>query len=451
MLAHTQTRTALVVSLAMLTAALVFSRPAFAGDNSASAATPEDCQSVAIPHEIVFQGKKLMENPDIDAPELQRANALIDAQCLEQADALQGAYATAHPDDYRVSFIRARAYWHLGMRSMAESILNSQIRVQPNFPSALRLLATMKLEDQDYLGAQALLDQVEKQQPTDLWAFMYRLRIEAALTPSPSTLRTLGAILQDREFPDKVHKDALSIAMTGLNGVPQSERDALFRAAMKSGDVDDCALYTQALDIIEARHDAAAGAALIEENLRKSNTCLGTPPVRTLLAEAYLLEAAQAGPGPNKANAKLVQQALDALGGDLTPVAQRVAPRSFLTPVLPFLTGHVDHQALDGYGKTLICAGVIYLNPVLVKEELDSGANPNGRCEADSLVLAVLHQVTNEKVMERQQLLRLLLTRGARVEGIDYCSSPDDGDCYKVLLPILRDFNTRRSASAQSF
>jgi hypothetical protein len=59
--------------------------------------------------------------------------------------------------------------------------------------------------------------------------------------------------------------------------------------------------------------------------------------------------------------------------------------------------------------------------------------------------------VTNEKVMERQQLLRLLLTRGARVEGIDYCSSPDDGDCYKVLLPILQDFNTRRSASAQSF
>lgn len=448
MTGRTRTCIAIAASLLMLADTAVFCRYALAADTLV-AAESEHCGSVSLPHEINFQGMRLMENPDIDAPDLQRANVLIDARCFAQADALQGAYATTHPDDYRVSFVRARAYWNLGMRPMAESILTSQIRVQPNFSSAIRLLAGIKLEDQDYLSAQSLLAQVEKQQPTDLWAFMYRLRIEAALTPSTSTIKTLGAVLQDKDFPEKVHKDAVQIAMYGLNGIAQSERDALFRAALESGHVDECALYSQADELIELRHDVAAGAALIEEYQRRTGSCVASPPIQALLAEAYLLEAAKLGPAPNRANAKLLRQAVDVLDGNLTPVAQRAAARIMLLPVLPFLKGHVDHRALDTYGRSLICSGVTSLNPDFVKEELDSGADPNGSCDTDSLVLAVLHQVTNDKVAERQQLLRLLLSRGARVEGIDYCSSPDDGDCYKVLLPILKEFETRRAASAQ--
>jgi hypothetical protein len=450
MTAHSRTFTATAASLLILAGTLVFCRTTLAAGPLAFDAASEHCESASMPHEIVFQGRKLMENPDIDAPDLQRANALIDVKCFATADALQGAYATAHPDDYRVAFIRARAYRNLGMTDMAESILVSQIAVRPNFASALRLLAAMKLENHDYRGAQLLLDQVEKEQPTDLWAFMYRLRIEAALTPSASTIKALGAILQDKDFPDKVRKDAVQIAMYGLNFTPQSERDALFRLALDSGDVDGCAVFGQASDIIEMRHDAAAGAALIEEYERKSAPCADDPPIHDLLAEAYLLEAAKLGPGPNHANAKLVKQALDALGGTLTPIAQRAAARIFLVPVIPFLKGHVDHQALDEYGLTLACAGVVYRNPDFLKEELDSGADPNGNCKTDTLVSALLYQVGGDKVAERQQILRLLLSRGARIEGVEFCSSPDNGDCYKVLLPILQEFKARRAATEKS-
>ena len=44
------------------------------------------------------------------------------------------------------------------------------------------------------------------------------------------------------------------------------------------------------------------------------------------------------------------------------------------------------------------------------------------------------------RVEERQAVLRLLLEYGAPVEGLEYCASPNNGDCSIALLRTLREF-----------
>jgi hypothetical protein len=52
--------------------------------------------------------------------------------------------------------------------------------------------------------------------------------------------------------------------------------------------------------------------------------------------------------------------------------------------------------------------------------------------------------------MERQEMVRELLSRGASVEGMADSCKPGDGDCAIVLLPILKEFEARRAASRTS-
>ena len=198
------------------------------------------------------------------------------------------------------------------------------------------------------------------------------------------------------------------------------------------------------------RNDSRAAALMIEEYLRKCGGCVATPLIRTLLAEAYLLQAAQIAPVPAKANAKLFREAEEALGGDLTPLARRAAARPNLVPIIPFLQGNVDHKVIDENGETVICSAVSALNADLVKEELNGGADPNGSCEQTSLLMLVLYKATNAHVPERQSIVRVLLQRGARDEGIKFCESRDNGDCSAVLLPILKEFDDERARSRRS-
>jgi hypothetical protein len=86
----------------------------------------------------------------------------------------------------------------------------------------------------------------------------------------------------------------------------------------------------------------------------------------------------------------------------------------------------------------------------MVREELDNRADPNGTCDGKSLVMSVLLKATNQHVSERQDILRWLLVRGARVEGLEFCASHDNGDCAQVLLPILQEFQDRRRKARES-
>jgi hypothetical protein len=172
-----------------------------------------------------------------------------------------------------------------------------------------------------------------------------------------------------------------------------------------------------------------------------------------LLAEAYLLEAAVAAPGPGSANASLVAKARDALGGNLAPVAMHIASIPDLERLIPFIRGFVDPQAVNEYGSSALCAAVRAFNPPMVKEALLEHADPNSNCNGsgtDTVLRTILLTATQKHVTERQEMVRELLSRGARVEGMADSCKPGDGDCAVVLLPILKEFEARRAANRTS-
>jgi hypothetical protein len=407
------------------------------------------CSSVQSGKPIKFEGRTLIETPDLP-PELRQVNAFISVNCLKRAQQLQEAFVAAHPEDYTVTFLNARLSWGFGSQPRAKAIGNAVLHQHPDFSSMLVLMASLAVDEKDYERAQKMLDRVDQLQPDDLWAYIDRLRLEADLIPTPATFKRMRAILDNTEFP-LIARQTLYGDLRYMQGTTDADRDELFAAMMAKPDTaKDCVLARQAMEVIEFRHDPQTGARLIEDNVRRSSPCVATPLVRTLLAEAYLLEAAKIAPAPTEQNATLVREAKDAMGGNLTALAHRAAlSPGLLDPIAPFLHRAVDSQG-DGSDEqtTIICEAVEAVNPVMVKEELENGANPNGKCDhAPSLVKHILMTVTTEKVAQRQSILRSLLEHGARVDGLDYCASHGNGDCSQTLLPILREFDQRRAST----
>jgi tetratricopeptide (TPR) repeat protein len=429
---------------------LVLIAVGFSPTGTAATASPypkvsEDrCASVKAGGEIHFRNRLLVETPDITAPELRRANALLSAKCFEQAEAALQAFAAAQPDDYRIHFLYARSAWIYGNRDRAEAIASAALRQHPQFASMKVLLASMRVDDQDFKKAQQWLDEVEAAQPNDLWAYIDRLRIDAQVLPSRDVALTLRDIVADAAFPPSARQQAAAAAKY-MPGVTEPMRDEIFKAQMADGaGGDDCTLAMQAVELIEGRDDPAAGAAILETYIKQSRFCLATPLVRTMLAEAYLMQAAKISAAPSSKTQRLVQQAHAVLHGDLTPVAQRAAVRPTLAALIPYLRKSVDPLQIDEAGRNVLCNAVLALNAPMVKAELERGADPSARCEGDSLVMHVLLTATTDKVAERQKVLRHLLEHRAPVEGLEFCAHPDNGDCRFVLLPILQEFAARK-------
>jgi hypothetical protein len=414
--------------------------------------TNSHCKAVKDAGLIVFRGRQLIETPDITEPELRRANVAISTRCFELSDSLLQTFAATHPDNYHVFFLHARFMWVNGNRERAEAIANNVLRGHPEFTSAKVLLASMAIDDHDYKRADQLLDEIERRQPTDLWAYIDRLRVDAQLTPSSKTLDVLRSIISDARFPPNARQQAAITARYEMPGLTQDMRDAIFDQQMATNSPNaDCVLASQAESVIELRQDPVAGAKLIEKYLRKDDDCVATPLVRTLLAEAYLWQAAKLAAMPTAANQDLIKKAGDALDGDFNPVAQRFAFRPFLAPVWPLIKDSINIEQPDDNGLTVLCNSVLATNVAAVTAALDAGANPNAHCDDRSQVQHILFKATQEKVTERQQVLHVLLERGAKVEGLEFCASRNNGDCYQVLLPILQEFERQRAATRATF
>jgi hypothetical protein len=426
-----------------LLAAILLSAPA---TRAAEPAGGGRCAAVKAGGPIRAATRKLLETPDIRAPELRRANALLSARCFEQVDEVLQAYASAHPDDYRIFFIHARYAWITDQRSRAEAMATTATHQHPDFTSMKVLLASMAIDDHDYVRAQRLLDQVEAAHPDDLWAYLDRLRIEADVMPSPKLARALRDIVANPDFPPNARQQAADIA-GNLRGTTPAERDVLFTLQMEDGaTADDCVLARHAIERIEFRGDPKGGAAELEHYLERSQFCLATPLIRTVLAEAYLLQAAGPPSSPPEIVERLRNQALAVLQGDLTPLAERVALRTNLSAVIPLLGNDYDLSDVDDVGRTLLCTAVVTLNAPMVEAVLARGADPSAPCEGRSPVGYLVLDLSTAHVTERQQIVRRLLEHGAAPEGIETCSKPEHVACKNVLLPVLQEFANRRPA-----
>jgi tetratricopeptide (TPR) repeat protein len=253
--------------------------PAASAAAETGAPSPAECAQARSGGPILFEGRTLLETPDITESELRRANALLSAHCFEKAIDILEDFSRRNPDDYHVLFLRARLKWIFNNRPFAQTLIEAALRNHPEFSSAKILLASMYIDDHDFPAAARLLDDVERSHPDDLWAYIDRLRIEAAVAPEQSTADTVVAIMHDSQFPPNARAQALHIVQFELSGLTPSQRDrALASVAEDRSVMTECALSQEAQALIELSNDPRAGEQLIQRYVGKSRPCEHADP-----------------------------------------------------------------------------------------------------------------------------------------------------------------------------
>lgn len=399
------------------------------------------CASVTVSAPVKFRDRTLVEIPDITEPGLRLANQLMSSGCFVRAVDQLEAVLKADPGNMHAKYVIARMTWMLLGTSPAEQALNKTLEAHPDFASAKVLLAGIRFGQNKLDESAALLDAAEARSPTDLWAYLGRLRLEAMRSPSADLRARLMEILRNPGFPPNAREGAGQI----VELLPQDakQHEELLRARL---DIDSnidmaCKASELAFWLSEAQGRFADVITLLESPRAQQGNCLGLMRNRTLLGQAYLMEAAKISAGPSPANAHLVKKADQLLNGDYTSIAAHAQSRPQYEKLKPFLQAYVQPDEQDAHGVTRLCQAISQFNVAVVREQLDAGADVNGRCRGESLVGSLVFMAIVNRDDERREMMRALLEHGAPVTNIESCRNRNNGgDCFEVLLPLMEKY-----------
>ena len=454
-------------SRSMVAAMRAFCFVAIAGLTSAASAADQgnfdkskSCLSgLDIRQTVEFQGQELRVAPDLDAPELRKIDAVIDrAECLNVGAQLLAQYAEKNPDDYRVLFLKGRMEFMTVGYEPAVPMLEKAIQEHPTFSSAKVLLASIALFQFKYDVARPLLNDLSRESPNDLWAFIDRQKLALFSDDGRSSARKiLLAIMRNSSFPSAARESA-GYALTEQGIGSDAERESAYRELLQ---IPTKSTYREkALDFAPYLIETPGGRYSEARTVLKPIFNPGNPsdPVNVFMAEAWLLEASSIDPTPTPRNKTQRDAALVAVDGDFSNVNARIAARPYLARINPFLRIAVDPNTTDNQGFTQLCNGVRTLNEAIVQLALDGDADPNASCDKrPPLVLLVweLHGNPPEKV---QAVARLLLARGADPDltyidafgakagsAIEFCLSGVQG-CETVLYPLYKQYSKQASS-----
>jgi hypothetical protein len=179
---------------------------------------------------------------------------------------------------------------------------------------------------------------------------------------------------------------------------------------------------------------------LLESPRAKRGNCMGLEANRTLLVQAYLMEAAKISAQPGPANQHLIDRADKIVNGDYTDVAAHAQSRPHYAKLKPFIDALVHPDEADDDGVAPLCHAIMQLNVPMVRSLLQAGADPAGQCHGRSFVGYLVAMATDEKDDERRDIMSALLENGAPLTNMDSCRSRDNGDCSQVLLPVMERF-----------
>jgi hypothetical protein len=151
------------------------------------------------------------------------------------------------------------------------------------------------------------------------------------------------------------------------------------------------------------------------------------------------MKAATLSPVPSAANQALIDKATAALQADYPALREYVAHRPQAKVLEPFLDYRPKPELPDADGRTPLCNAVRRLDIEGVLEILNHGADPNGRCEAYTMLGHVMLNNPNAKNAQRQAVTRILMSRGAEpsIDEVTFCGQAKYGDCSRILLPIV--------------
>lgn len=397
------------------------------------------CAAVRVVERTQFQGRTLIEIPDVTDPRMRLANALLSSRCYQEAVDLIRGYGSERGEDAQVLYVAARYVWiHSGAQA-AEEFLDHVIGKYPEFASAKVLLAGVRIDQRRLEDARSLLDGVRA--ATDLWAYLDRLRVDA-LTGSDTAIATLLTIAKDSQFPPNAREVAANDVQQSHVSVERVEDAYRALLTFESATPLDCKLSNYATWLTEGVHRFEDARKLLETYVQTARPCSSLSRSRMLLAYVYLVEASELDLNLSSRNSALVQRARALVNDDFGELSRWLVGRPLETRLSSLIANHVEVKAVDAHGGTQICRGVMLLNVATVFSELETGADPNGNCETVSLVERVIMMAITDRVTQRQGVVRLLLEHGARVTKKDLrdCAETVGLDCATTLLPILQQY-----------
>jgi hypothetical protein len=392
-----------------------------------------------------FEGRTLHETPDIKAPPLRRANALLSAGCIEESIQTARTFGSRHASDFHIAFLDARYAWIEGDEAGAESILQRTLADHPDFLSAQVLLASLYAQDPAQLEkARRMLSSLALTAPTDLWVFMANRKLAAVDAPSPALHREFLAIARDPRFPPSARGTAVRLGLD-IPNLAREDYLALYRADIEyeSSESMACKINHLAFQLVavDSRYDEAR--ELLESPRAAEAECSAIESNRILLAETYLFQAARLNPLPTTGNASLVSKARNALGGDWSALGRFIMQRPGYEVLAPLVAARIPVAQVDQDGRTQICHAAMIGAVDAVRAQLALGADANGRCEGTSLLGYIVLATSDEpyQVAWQREIVRLLRASGAQVtpEDIEQCVNPDNGSaCRDSILPLIQ-------------
>ncbi len=403
------------------------------------------CASVKVSAPVKFRNRTLVEIPDITEPALRLANQLMSSGCFKRAFDQLETVVRADPGNIHAKYVMARMAWMRFGLKVAAPLLEKTVAEHPDFASATVLLAGVRFAQEKLAESAALLRAVEPRSPTDMWIYLGRLRIEAFGDPSEDLRVRLLEITRSTAFPPNAREAAAEAAQLLPQSSKQYEEILWAKLDIESNRGIACKAHDLAFWLSEGDEDRFAEVIkLLESPRAQRGDCLGLMENRTLLAQAYLMEAAKLSAGPSRANQHLIDRVDELLNGDYTSVAAHAQSRPQYAVLRPFLQAFVHPDETDHNGVTNLCHAIGQLDVALVREHLEAGADPNGRCRHESLVGSLIYMATREQDEQRRDIMRALLEHGATVTNIDACRSPTMGDCAQVLLPVMEQYVKKR-------
>jgi hypothetical protein len=391
---------------------------------------------------VEVDGRRLVEIPDVAAPEMRRANLQLSSGCYAFAERAVAQLLEREPGNPEGLYVQARLLWVARGADQAEAGIRTLVREHPDFASGHVLLSGVRLDQGRFDEAAQILDEVEPSAPDDMWAWINRIRIESFEAPSESVRERLRAVLTSAAFPPNVRESA-AYALRRTQSVSRAQWEDTYAVRLDyvSSARFGCKLRDYAFWLMESQGRFDDGIRVIESHRGEDFECpnlLGD--AWDFLAYGNLVKAAGIAPVPTAGNERYVNAADDAVNGDYSDLSAWLVGRPREQMLAPFILGDLDVEETDQYGRTRICNGVLLLNPVTVRAELERGANPNGDCGGDSLVQYLTLMGGRDKITERQAVLRLLLEHGARPGDVSYCRRESNGVCPTALVPVFEEF-----------
>jgi|GEM_PF-3996147 len=421
--------------------------------NASAATYPPTCTGAKPPADVTYRGKTLREAPDITSSELRKIDAVVDASgCLGLAQQLLDVYRANHPEDYMAAYPQARIQRISGDASTAELTLRGVLREHPDFASAKVNLATILLS-RDPHAAGVLIKSVLATQPNDLWANIDVLRVQVALSRNQAAIDGLLSIARDAGFPPVAREiAALDVVDSRFSSPKEIEEAYVVQLTFESITPREGKLANLAYFLIELAGRFKEGGELLVPLMNRQDHYCCEGMAHTLLAEAYLLEAASIDPKPSDKNKHLVAKAKEVLGGDLSELVPRAMPNSRLQPMLPFLQDIADPNVSNDDGETALCVAVQGIsmseNRKSVQAALHLGAQTEVFCQASTPLGLLLMTGLKDpaKFDDRMAIIKMLLDHGANpnppmmpdTNAFAYCEGSEF--CKEKVLPLLKSY-----------